>query len=191
MIRRVPALIALPHAILGLIAAFALTVEKLTRAENSGQSAACDVNLLVQCSANLDSWQGSLFGFPNPLIGLMGWPVVISLLVLSLAQVSLPKWILKGLSVGMVGAYAFILWLMYVSFWQLGTLCPWCMATWFSTIVTSTIIWTQAADNGVWGAKLQRYGQTTFWAPTLIIIQLAIAAGVAQVQLDWLTYAFI
>lgn len=190
---RLSTIFALPAAILGLLAAFALTVEKLTRASGeNGLSSGCDVNLLVQCSANLDSWQGSLFGFPNPLLGLVGWPVVITLLVLVLTGMEMPKWILRAISLGMVVAYGFILWLMYVSFWQLGTLCPWCMVTWISTITVSTIVWTNAYDTGIWGQKRESSARRlSFWIPTLIIVQIFIAAAIAQIKLDWLTYAFI
>lgn len=185
------AVTSLIAALAGLLAAFSLTVEKLARLNTDGAATSCDVNLLVQCSANLDSWQGSLFGFPNPLIGLIGWPVAITLLILMLSGAKIPKWIMRGLNIGMVGAYAFVLWLMYVSFWQLGTLCPWCMVTWISTITAATLIWTGSFDDGVWSSRKPKESSIAFWSPTLIVLQIAIVAAVAQVQLNWLTYAFV
>ena len=36
-------------------------------------------------SKNLESWQGSLFGFPNPILGLTGWmaPIVVGFAILA------------------------------------------------------------------------------------------------------------
>jgi hypothetical protein len=52
--------------VIGWIAAFALTLEKFDKATGSTAPASCDFSVVVQCSANLDSAQGSVFGFPTP-----------------------------------------------------------------------------------------------------------------------------
>ena len=60
--------------VVGWIAAFALTIEKFHALMNpDAGGASCDFSIVVQCTANLDSWQGSVFGFPNPILGLTGW----------------------------------------------------------------------------------------------------------------------
>jgi len=177
----------------GLIAAFALTLEKIERLGGK-VAAACDVNILVQCSANLDSWQGSLFGFPNPILGLIGWPIVMTLAVLLIADTLLPRWIMRAFSLGMAFAFGFVLWLMYVSFWQLGTLCPWCIATWLTTIPAAVIIWLEGLKSGIWTgtAKETEVGKRLlFWSPTIVLAIIGIAALVAQWKLDWLVRAFI
>ena len=60
----------------------------------------CDVGVLVGCSVNLDSWQGSVFGFPNPFIGIMAWPVVIAIGVAILAGAQFARWFWIGFNVG-------------------------------------------------------------------------------------------
>ena len=71
---------------IGWFAAFALTTEKFHALANPGSGAAsCDFSPLVQCTKNLDSWQGSVFGFPNPILGLTGWvaPIVVGAALLA------------------------------------------------------------------------------------------------------------
>ena len=77
---------------IGLVAAFALTLETVLYYKNPSEGAACDFSVLVSCSHNMSSDYGWLFGFPNPMIGMMAWPVVITTGVLVLAGVKLPAW---------------------------------------------------------------------------------------------------
>src|SRR6218665_2199053 len=65
--------------VIGEIAAFALTIEKFHALAKRGVPASCDISVFVQCTKNLDSWQGAVFGFPNPIIGLVCWmaPIVV------------------------------------------------------------------------------------------------------------------
>lgn len=179
-------------AVIGWIAAFSLTVEKIKQLANPGVAAACDISILVQCGANLNSWQGSLFGFPNPLIGLTGWAFVLTVGVALLGGVKFPKWFMQIFNLGTLAALAFVIWLMYVSMFMLGTLCPWCMVTWAATIpvfIYSTI-WN--LREGVWGDLLMPLGERlSIWLPTIIIVGYFIPAFVAQLRLDWITNIFL
>lgn len=180
-------------AIVGIIAAFELTVEKLNALANPGAPAACDINPLVQCGANLASWQGALFGFPNPLLGLLGWPVVLTVAVLIASKVSLPKWFMRAFAIGISAAFVFVLWLMYASFFQLGTLCPWCMVTWVATIPAFVLTWAHTLRNKVWGSSetVEKAGENIwFWSPSIILLIVAIAAATAEVQLSWIRAIF-
>jgi len=180
-------------AVFGIMAAFALTVEKLNALANPGAPAACDINPLVQCGANLSSWQGALFGFPNPLLGLLGWPVVLTVAVLIASRVSLPNWFMRAYSAGISAAFVFVVWLMYASFFQVGTLCPWCMVTWIATIPAFVLTWAYGLRNGIWGKSefSIRLGETIwFWSPSIILLIVAIAAGTAEVQLSWIRAIF-
>ena len=64
---------------IGFAAAFALTLDKLAMLENPDAQLSCNFSVLVGCSTNLGSWQGAVFGFPNPLIGVAAWSVVITI----------------------------------------------------------------------------------------------------------------
>jgi uncharacterized membrane protein len=186
-----PALLVL-SAIFGLIAAFALTIEKINQLSNPGSSAACDYSLLVQCSSNLDSWQGSLFGFPNPLLGIVGWSMVLVVGVAFISGVKFPKFFLQLFNLGLFAALLFVIWLIYVSIFTLGTLCPWCIVTWLATIPAFIIGTLWSFKQGIWGNRLIGIGKTLlFWSPSIVLLVYVIPAIIAQVELDWINRAFL
>nr|WP_280680073.1 vitamin K epoxide reductase family protein [Cryobacterium sp. CG_9.6] len=119
---------------IGFAAAFALTLDKVRMLENPDAQLSCNFSVLIGCSTNLASWQGSLFGFPNPLIGLAAWSVVITIGAAILAGARFARWFWLALNVGVTGAIAFVIWLIAQSIFVLDVLCPWCMVTWSVTI---------------------------------------------------------
>ena len=73
---------------IGWFAAYSLTIERMHLLADPNAIAGCDFSVLVQCTANLESWQGSVFGFPNPILGLSGWmaPIVVGAALLAGAR---------------------------------------------------------------------------------------------------------
>jgi uncharacterized membrane protein len=185
-------LLLILSSVIGLVAAFALTIEKLNKLANPDALSACDYSLLVQCSANLNSWQGSLFGFPNPLLGIVGWSMALVVGVALISGVKFPRLFLQLFNVGLFAALLLVIWLIYISIFLLGTLCPWCMVTWLATIPAFLLGTFWNMKQGVWGEKLSIAGNNLFfWSPTLIIFAYLIPAIIAQVRLDWINRAFL
>ena len=119
---------------IGFAAAFALTLDKILMLENPTAQLSCNFSILVSCSTNLASWQGEIFGFPNPLLGLAAWSVVITVGMAILAGARFARWFWIALNVGFLAAIVFVVWLIYQSIFVLDVLCPWCMVTWSVTI---------------------------------------------------------
>ena len=103
---------------------------------------------MLSCGSVIVTEQASLFGFPNPLIGLAGYSVIITLAVLLISRVAIPKWIWLGLNLGALGGMAFVVWLAIQSLYVIGALCPWCMVAWVGTIF---IFWITTAENAAQG----------------------------------------
>lgn len=118
---------------IGLVASFVLTVEKLELLENPDYVPTCNLNSVVSCGSVMDTDQAALLGFPNPLLGLVGFSIVVSLGVLLASRVGLPGWVWGGLQAGVVLAIALIVWLIYQSLYVIGALCPYCMVVWAVT----------------------------------------------------------
>ena len=78
---------------LGLLAAFQLTLEKVRVLADPSYVPACDLNPVLSCGSVIITPQAEVFGFPNPVLGLIGFSVVITLGVLLLARVTLPAWV--------------------------------------------------------------------------------------------------
>jgi len=177
--------------IVGLWASFQLMLEKIHVLESPNAILSCDFSIVVQCAANLESSQGSVLGFPNPIIGLVCFmaPLVVGAAILAGARFN--AWFWVSFNIGIAGAFAFILWLAYQSIFNLGTLCPWCMVVWSVTIpmfwgvtLRNLKVGAIPAPRGLRRAASAAYG----WVPVITIIGYIIIAAVAQVRLDVLAY---
>ncbi|MEZ3160834.1 vitamin K epoxide reductase family protein [Microbacterium sp. BWT-B31] len=178
---------------IGWWAAYSLTMERLHLLENPGSQASCDFSPLVQCGKNLVSWQGSVFGFPNPILGLAGWmaPIVVGVAILAGARFARWFWLLFGL--GMTFAFGFVIWLIAQSIFVLGTLCPWCMVTWVVTIPSFYVVTLHVLRTGLLPAPAAvRRGADALmsWVPLLAVVSYAIVAVLAQLRLDVLSSLF-
>jgi uncharacterized membrane protein len=172
---------------LGLLAAFELTLEKILTLSDPGYVPACNVGVLVGCSVNLGSDQGSVFGFPNPLIGLMAWPVVITTGMAILAGARFARWYWIGLNVGVTGALAFVIWLIAQSIYVLDVLCPWCMLTWAVTIPVFWVVTLRNVREGVIPAseRVRRIAGTLMgWVAVITIACYAVVILLAQAQMN-------
>lgn len=172
---------------IGLIAALALSIEKIETLINPQQSLSCDLSVLVQCSANLNSPIGSVFGFPNPFLGLAGFSVVAAVGVASMATAGLARWFWVGMNVGIGGALLFVVWLIGQSIYVLGTLCPWCLIVWAVTIPLFVFVTGRNAKDGIFGPDVQRIGIAAWpWLTAVTISGYLVIAGLAQQQLNLL-----
>ena len=122
--RRLPlAIVLISTGAIGWYASFALMVDKIAVLLNPQADLDCNISVIVQCGINLDSWQGAILGFPNPILGLAGFVAPIAVGVALLAGASFARWFLIALNIGVAGAFGFCLWLAYQSILNLATLC--------------------------------------------------------------------
>jgi len=173
--------------VIGWIAAFALTVEKFELLINPQESLSCDFSVLVQCTKNLESAQGSIFGFPNPIIGLGAWvaPIVVGAALLAGARFDRWFWIL--FNAGFVFAIGLVGYLITQSIFVLGTLCPWCMVTWLVAIPGFWVVTLRNVSAGVFGSnpRVMRVAAALYsWVPTIVLACYLLVAVLAQVRLD-------
>ena len=174
---------------IGFAAAFALTLDKFTMLQDPTAQLSCNFSVLVGCSTNLGSWQGAVFGFPNPLIGVAAWSVVITIGAAILAGARFARWFWLGLNVGVAGALAFVIWLMGQSFFVLDVLCPWCMVTWTVTIPVFLAVTLYNLKTGIipGSARVRRMAAGAYsWIFVITIACYLIAATIAQIQMDFL-----
>jgi uncharacterized membrane protein len=175
--------------VLGFLAAFELTIDKFQALEHpaSVHHLNCDVSVVVQCSVNLGSAQGSAFGFPNPVIGLAGYFTVLVVGVAILAGAQFARWFWLLFNLGLTFAIAFVIWLIGQSIFVLGTLCPWCMVVW---VVTIPLFFAVTLHNFSTGAIPANPGFRRFataargWIPLISLACYLIIAIIAQLRLD-------
>ena len=175
--------------VIGWLAAFALTIEKFVALTSPGTALTCDFSVVVQCTANLESWQGSLFGFPNPIIGLAAWiaPLVVGVALLAGARFSRWFWILFNL--GVLAAMVFVVWLISQSIFVLSTLCIYCMITWAVTIplFLALTLFNLKTGNIPAPDRLRSVAAALYsWVPAISLGFYLVIAVIAQVRLDFL-----
>ncbi|MDB5183515.1 MAG: hypothetical protein JWO07_196 [Candidatus Saccharibacteria bacterium] len=130
----------LAFAITGLIASFTLAVDEFAVLKNPDTILSCSFNVVLNCGTVMKTPQAAAFGFPNMFIGLMGFPMVITIALLGLSRVQFPRWFLIGAQIGIVFWTLFAYWLFFNSVYIIQVLCPWCLVVTFSmTILTATM----------------------------------------------------
>ncbi|WP_217184246.1 vitamin K epoxide reductase family protein [Streptomyces sp. AC495_CC817] len=172
-------------SVVGWYAAFQLTVEKFVLLENPEADLSCNLSAFIQCGKNLGSWQGEVFGFPNPLLGLTGWMAVLVMGVALLAGARFPRWFWLLFGAGITFAFGFVCWLISQSIYDLVVLCPWCMITWAVTIPTFYATMLHLTRNGTFTSseKAQdRAGRLMVWVPLATILSYVIIIVMAQLR---------
>lgn len=119
---------------LALFASFQLSLDKIRLLENADYDPACNFSILMSCKSVINSDQGSVFGFPNPFMGLVGFGILIAIGVAAASSVRLPRWYWVGTLLGLTFAAAMVHWFAYQSIFSIQVLCPWCMVVWAVTI---------------------------------------------------------
>ena len=119
---------------IGLAAAVVLTVDKFTLLQNKidgvDTALSCDFSAFVSCGGVMDSAQAEAFGFPNSIIGIVGFAVVMTLGVMFWSGAPVARWVWTGLQLGCLFGIGFVTWLQYQSIYNLELLCPYCMVVW-------------------------------------------------------------
>lgn len=145
--------VMLAFGIIGFIASFTLSVEEFHLLKNPDTVLSCTFNLVLNCATVMKTWQATVFGFPNMLIGVAGFPIVITIALLGLSQVKFPRWFLIGAEIGIVFWTLFAYWLFFNSVYVIQVLCPWCLVVTFSMTMLSATITRYNLRQGTFGLK--------------------------------------
>ncbi|MHA6762626.1 vitamin K epoxide reductase family protein [Streptacidiphilus sp. PAMC 29251] len=119
---------------LGLGASITLTLEKIRLLEDPHYVPSCNLNPIISCGSVMRTAQAEAFGFPNSLIGLGGFAVVVTIGVIALTGVRLPRWFWLGLQAGTLFGIVFVHWLIGQTLYRIGAVCPYCIAVWTAMI---------------------------------------------------------
>ena len=107
---------------IGLAAAFQLTVDKFTLLQNKidgvDTALSCDFSAFVSCGGVMDSAQAEAFGFPNSIIGIIGFTVVMALGVMLWTGAPVARWVWTGLQLGCLFGIGFVTWLQFQSIYR-------------------------------------------------------------------------
>lgn len=122
-------------SVLSLLASFVLSVEAVELAKNPNANLSCSINVVLNCATVNNHPTGTLFGFPNSFIGMMAEPIVITVAIAGLAGVRFPRLFMFVAQIFYTLGLIFALYLLYVSMFIIGALCPWCLLVTLTTIL--------------------------------------------------------
>jgi uncharacterized membrane protein len=129
---------------LGMLASWVITIDKFKLLEDPNFVPGCSLNPVVSCGNVMKSTQAAVFGFPNPMIGMVAYPIVICVGMGLLAGARYKPWFWLGLQAGTVFGIGFITWLQDQSLYHIHSLCLWCSLAWAVTIL---LFWYTAVHN--------------------------------------------
>ncbi|MBV9513028.1 MAG: vitamin K epoxide reductase family protein [Mycobacteriaceae bacterium] len=161
----------------GLAAALALTVEKISMLKNPSYVPSCSINPVLSCGSVMVTPQASVFGLPNPLIGIVAFSAIVVTGVLAVGRVGLPRWYWLGLAGGTLAGVAFVHWLIFQSIYRINALCPYCMVVWSVTIPLFVVVAAIALQPLRRFAIVRvvhqwRWSLTTLWFAAVILLIL-------------------
>lgn len=133
-------LVMLVASAVALGASFVLAAETLQLARHPESTLGCDVNSVVSCSAVAQSWQAEIvkFGglsYPNAFFGIAAESVFVTVAVIGMAKIAVPRWFAACTWFGGLAALAYAYWLFSQSMFVIQALCPWCLTLMFSTTI--------------------------------------------------------
>lgn len=166
----------------GLVAAFVLAVERVALLADDGYTPSCSLNPVLSCGSVMVTEQASVFGFPNPFLGIAAFPFVVATGAALLAGARLARWYWLGLQVGVTLGLVFVGWLVFQSVYRIGALCPYCMAVWGVVIPIALSVTLRNARAGVFGRSprlLRGAEAASAWhLPLLVLAYLAVLVPV-------------
>ncbi|MDV5144416.1 vitamin K epoxide reductase family protein [Streptomyces sp. SBC-4] len=133
----------------GLLASWVITIDKIKLLEDPNFTPGCSLNPIVSCGNIMKSEQAEVFGFPNPMLGLVTYAMVIAIGVGLLAGARYRRWYWLGLNAGTLFGVGFCTWLMYQSLYEINSLCLWCCLAWVATIVMFWYVTSHNVRRGV------------------------------------------
>lgn len=135
--------------VLGLLASFMISLEKIAILKDPAHQALCSINPVFSCNSIIKSDQASVFGFPNPFIGLIAYAMLLTTGIGMLAGATFKRWYWKAFMLGPLGGLLFVHWLIHESLYDIGALCLYCMLAWSVTIpaFVYTLLWNLREGN--------------------------------------------
>ena len=167
---RAIAWILLVTGAVGWIGSAILVLERLRVYADANYITSCDISPWVSCGTVFKTWQASIFGFPNPLIGIVAFAVVITTAVAMLAGASFKRWYWLGLQAGVTLGMVFVVWLWSQALFDIYVLCIYCIVVWAAMIPLFVFTTIRNLAAGVIPAPAGLVRFLTEWAWAIVVL---------------------
>jgi uncharacterized membrane protein len=137
--RAIGVIIALA-SLVAFAAAVILMVEKLMLINDPGYVPSCSINPILSCGSIMESDQAEAFGFPNPLLGIVGFGTLAIAGASVALGVKFPRRAWLAIQAAVSFAFLFVCWLIFQSLYRIEALCPYCMVVWVAVFALFTYV---------------------------------------------------
>ncbi|MCI3929389.1 vitamin K epoxide reductase family protein [Streptomyces sp. AN091965] len=160
------ALLLVVTGVAGLWASWIITLDKFELLKDPDFQPGCSINPVVACGSIMKSEQAEAFGFPNPMLGLAAYAVVIGVGMSLLAGARFPRWYWLTFNAGTLFGVGFCTWLQFQSLYRINALCLWCCLAWVATILMFWYVTSFNIRNGFLAAPrwLKTFFEDFTWA---------------------------
>ena len=127
-------------SVAGIAASFWQLLEKLALLKNHDIVLSCNLNSVFSCSNILNAPQSSVFGFPNPIIGLIMFTFFLTIAIFGLTGAKIIKkfaYTIQGLALFMLG---FTLWLFYMNTYSSKAICIFCLFNGTAVVIINAVM---------------------------------------------------
>lgn len=120
--------------IIGLVASFLLTHDKIQVLQNPAYDPFCNINPIFSCGSVMKTEQASMLGVPNTLFGLMAFAALTTLGFILAAGAKLKRWLWIAVQLAASVGVLFMHYLFFQGVYRINAICPWCFVVWMVTI---------------------------------------------------------
>ncbi|MBG6179328.1 vitamin K epoxide reductase family protein [Arthrobacter sp. CAN_A1] len=163
--------------LVGWLASGQLVLERLAVYADPDYVTSCDVNAFVSCGEVFKTWQASLLGFPNPLLGIVAFSVIITTGAMLLGGAQVARWYWLSLQVGVSLGMVFTVWLWSQALFAIGILCTYCIVVWAAMIVLTIFLTSRNMLRGALPAGPRARALLGSWTGTTAALLLVAAAA--------------
>lgn len=127
-------------SILGLLASFIQTIERIDFAKNPKVGLSCDINAVFSCSNVFDAWQSSVFGFTNSLLCVVFFAIIAGVALAGTFGGQIHRRLRLILHFFSVFFLAFGAWYLWQSTFVIGYICIFCLIC-YSAVIAMNWAW--------------------------------------------------
>lgn len=129
---------ALPYifigaSIIGLLASFVLSYDKMRVLADPSFKPACNINPVLSCGSVMKTSQAEIGGIPNTFFGMILFSGLGAVGLAMLAGATFKRWFWMGLHGLATIGLGFMLYLYTQSVFRIHAICPWCFFVWLAT----------------------------------------------------------
>lgn len=173
------ALLLLITSLVGWAASGILVLERLRVYADSSYVTSCDISPWVSCGTVFQTWQAAIFGFPNPLLGIVAFAVTTTVAMSMLAGAQFSRWYWVALQVGVTVGMGFVVWLWSQALFDIYVLCLYCIVVWTAMIPLFVFTTVRNLAHGVIPAPKGLVSFVTEWAWAITaLLWVAVAASI-------------